>query len=39
MDKRRQETIKKDYDFVINTGSYLSAIGMIISKIKKSKYI
>ena len=39
MDERQKETIKRDYDFVINTGSYLSAIGMIISKIKKSKYI
>jgi len=39
MDKKQKEIIKRDYDFIINTGSYLSAISMIISKIKRAKYI
>jgi len=39
MNEKQKEIIRKDYDFVVNTGSYLSAIGMIISKEKKSKYI
>jgi mitochondrial fission protein ELM1 len=39
MDNQQKEMLKKEYDFVINTGSYLSSIGLLISKVKKSKYI